>query len=228
MEHWFIFFWSSLNSLCFPFFHASSSLSLSLISSHNSLHTWGTLFFDGVSEGPGYSSKGIKCVQQRNWLCVFSLSEPCSDWPVPDDQEPRRCPQHPWCTGDRVQKWFVIAACVTCWFCNQSSFVFEKVLYLAKLSKWVIITHFIKWKVIKIRFWICTWITWICTFIWEVLRPGFWNFSPIKNGWKGKFCYYAHLLDNKFQLVCMILILSCKLDMIVYWILSVFISSELL
>lgn len=72
VEKWNIDFFFLILS-CFPFFHASTSLLWSLITSDNSLRTWGTLFVDGVSEGPGYSSNEIKCVQQRNWLSVCFL-----------------------------------------------------------------------------------------------------------------------------------------------------------
>lgn len=83
------------------------------------------LIFDGVSEGPCYSSRRIKCLKLRNWLCFLFLSEPCSVWPVPDDQKSRRRSQYPRCTGDRVQIWSVEPGFV-CLFFNLHHFADAK------------------------------------------------------------------------------------------------------
>ena len=121
MEHWFFFFLSSLNfwwHFQVSLFHASSSLffyppclKLSVITSHNSLNIQGTALWWGLGRSRLFIKGNKECEIVSECLFVlffcFFLSEPCTWWPVPDDQEPSWVSQHPRRAGDRVQKWFV-------------------------------------------------------------------------------------------------------------------------
>lgn len=79
MEHWFFFVFIQLlivfSGFSFfthhPLFSSPLLVSSSPLSRRTIVSTSEVLFFDEVSEGPGYSSKGIKCVMQREWVCVF-------------------------------------------------------------------------------------------------------------------------------------------------------------
>lgn len=127
-EKWnidFLFFFFCLHSTPDSFFrsvhfHASSSLffyppclDLSAITLHNSLTSRCTLPLWGLR-------RSLRRNRESEFICFVCFSESCSDWPVPDDQEPRRFSQRPWCTGDWVQKWFVLVKRVTCWFLSTS------------------------------------------------------------------------------------------------------------
>lgn len=72
------------------------------ITSHNSRTPY--CCSDEVSEGRGYSWRRMKCVKWSECVC---FSESRSNWPVPDDKEPRRLSQHCRCPGAWVQEWFV-------------------------------------------------------------------------------------------------------------------------
>lgn len=115
MEHWFFFFVFTQLLMVFSgfsffthhplFYLPATSLLSRLLSPHTIVSPSTVLLFDEVSEGPGYSSRGIKvCEIERVSVFVCVFSEPCSGWPVPDDQEPRRFSWWPRRTGDRVQK----------------------------------------------------------------------------------------------------------------------------
>lgn len=112
----FLFFLSSHISwgiFKFLVFHASSSLffsppclQLSVITSHNSLHIRSAVLWWGLRRSRLFIKGNQVFEIEKVSVCVF-LSEPCSSWPVPDDQEPGRFSKHPWCTGVGVQKRFV-------------------------------------------------------------------------------------------------------------------------
>lgn len=129
----FFFFFFCLHSTPDGFFrsllfHASSSLffpppclELSVITSHNSLPICCTVLLWGLRRSWLFIKENKVCENRESeFICFVCFSESCSGWPVPDDKEPRRFSQHPWCTGDWVQKWFVLVKCVTCWFLCQS------------------------------------------------------------------------------------------------------------
>lgn len=118
IDFFFSFFylhWTPDGVFRFLLFHASSSLffskpclELSVITSHNSLAIRSVVPWWGLRRSWLFIVENIVCEIERVTVCVFvCFSEPCSSWPVPDDQEPRRFSQHPRCPGDRVQKRFV-------------------------------------------------------------------------------------------------------------------------
>lgn len=72
------------------------------ITSHNSRTPYCCSY--EVSEGRGYSWRRIKFVKWSECVC---FSESCTNWPVPDDKEPRRLSRHCRRPGVWVQEWFV-------------------------------------------------------------------------------------------------------------------------
>lgn len=110
--------WTPDGVFRFLLFHASSSLffskpclELSVITSHNGLAIRSVVPWWGLRRSWLFIEENIVCEIERVSGCVFvCFSEPCSSWPVPDDQEPRRFSQHPRWPGDRVQKRFVLVS----------------------------------------------------------------------------------------------------------------------
>lgn len=86
-------------------------LELSIIASLNSLPYCSAVVWWGLRRSWLFIRANTSLWNREGLVCVcvvfVCFPEPWSGWPVPDDQEPRRCSQHPRCPGDRVHKRFV-------------------------------------------------------------------------------------------------------------------------